>query len=112
MKIHAVMRMKFDSNKVIYTDFINNVLDGCRDDHDEMQLVYLSMNLPLCQLQKLTCLILVLICLEFIIRLIESACPSLFFPNPDPLLRTFFGAFSDIDVRLEAIIREEVPPLW
>ena len=49
---------------------------------------------------------------EFIIGLIESACPSLLLPNPDPLLCKTIVAFSDIDVRLESIIYEEGPPLW
>ena len=100
------MRMKVNSNKGICTDFSRNVLDGCRDDHDDLTLVYLAMNLPPCQLQELPCLSLVLPILEFIIGLIESACTSLLLPNPDPLLCKFFEAFSDIDVRLEFIICE------
>ena len=58
-----------------------NVLYGCRDDHDELPLGYPSMNLPPCQIQELPCLSLVLLCLEFIIGLIESACPSPSFPT-------------------------------
>ena len=50
---------------------------------------------------------LVLLRLEFIIGLIESACTSLLLPNPDPLLCKIFGSFSDIDVRIESIICEE-----
>ena len=67
------------------------------------------MNLLLCQLQKLPCLSLVLICLEFIIGLIESAYLSLLIPNPDLLLRKFSEAYSEIDVILEAIICDEGP---
>ena len=110
-KIQAVMRMKVDSNKGICPDFGRNVLHRCRDDHDELTLVDPSTNLPPCQLQELPCLSLVLLRLEFIIGLIESACPSLLLPNPDPLLCKNFEAFSDIDVRLESIIFEEGPPL-
>ena len=87
-------------------------MDGYRDDHDELPLVYPSMNLPLFQIQKLPCFSLFLICLEFIIVLIESACASFLLPNPDPLLYKIFEAFNDIDVRLESIICEEVPPFW
>ena len=87
-------------------------MDGCRDDHDELPLVYPSMNLLPCQLQELPCLILVLLRLEFIIGLVESDCPSLLLPNPDHLLYKVFDAFSDIDVRLESIICEEGPQLW
>ena len=112
MKHHAVMRMKVNSNKGIYPDFSRNILDGCRDDHDDLPLVYPSMNLPPCQLQELPCLSLVLLRLEFIIGLIESACTNLLLPNPDPLLCKIFEAFSEIDVRLESIICEEGPPLW
>ena len=55
---------------------------------------------------------LVLLRLEFIIGLIESACTGLLLTNPDPLLCSFFEAVSDIDVRLESIICEESPPHW
>ena len=85
-KRQAVMRMKVDSNKGIYTYFGRNVLDCCRYDHDDLPMVDPSMNLPPCQLQELPCLSLVLICLEFIICLIESACTSLLLTNLDPLL--------------------------
>ena len=104
--------MKVNINKVIRPDFSMNVLDGCRDDHGEMSLVYSSINLPPFQLQELTCLSLFLIHLEFIIGLVESACPSLLLPNPDPFICKKIEAFSDIDVRLESIICEEGPPLW
>ena len=79
--------MKDNSNKVICPDFSRNVLDGCINDNDELLLVFLAMNLSPCQLQELPCLSLVLLCLEFIIGLIESACPSLLLPNPDTLPR-------------------------
>ena len=69
-KRQAVMRMKVNSNKLICTDFGRNVLYGCRYDNDELTLVYMSMNLPPCQLQDIPCLSLVLLRLEFIIRLI------------------------------------------
>ena len=90
-KSHAVMRMKVNSNKVIYPDFIRNFLDGYRDDYGELPLVYPSVTLPLCQLQDLPCLRLVLIFLELIIGLIESACPILLLPNPDPPLCNLFS---------------------
>ena len=86
MKRHAVMRMKVDINKGICPYFIRNVLDACRYDYDEPSLVYPSMNILPCQLQELPCLRLVLIHLEYIIGLIESACPSLLLTNPDLLL--------------------------
>ena len=111
-KRHAVMRMNVNSNKGICPDFIRNVLYGCRDDHDELPLVYPSMNLPPCQIQELLCLRLVLLRLEFIICSIESACSSLLLSKPDPLLCKHFKALSNIDVRLESIICEEGPPLW
>ena len=112
MKLHAVMRMKVNSNKGICPDFSRNVLDVCRYDHDELQLVYLSMKLPPCQLQEMTCLSLVLLCLEFIIVLIEIDCPRFLFPNPYPLPWKISEAFSDINMRLQSIICEEGPPLW
>ena len=106
-KIQAVMRMKDDRNKGMCPEFGKNILDSCRDDHDDLPLVDLSMNLPLCQLQELPCLILVLICLEFIIRLIESAYTSLLLINFDPLICKKIEGISDIHVRLETIICEE-----
>ena len=104
--------MKVNSNKGICPYFSRNVLYGCRYDHDELPLGYPSTNLPPCQIQELPCFFLVLIRLEFIIGLIESACTSLLLPNPDPLLCKNVEAFSDIDVRLESIICEEGSPLW
>ena len=80
------MRMKVGSNKGICPDFGRDVLGGCRYDHDELSLVDPSMNLPTCQIQKMLCLSLVLLLLEFIIRLIVIACTSLLLTNPDPLL--------------------------
>ena len=77
--------MKVDSNKVICSDFCRNVLDVCRDDRDELPLVYLTMNLPSCHLQELPCISLMLICLEFIIHLIERDCTILLLHNLDPL---------------------------
>ena len=87
-------------------------MDGCRDDHEDTPLVYPSKNIPLCQLQELPCLSLVLLRLEFIIGLIESDCPSLLLPNPDLLLCIFFEAFSEIGTIIEYNICEEGPPLW
>ena len=97
-KIQSVMRMKVDRNKVICPEFGRNVLDSCIDYHDDLSLVDLSMNFPPCQLQELPCLILVLLRLEFIIRLIESACSSLLFTNLDTLLCKNFEGVSDIHV--------------
>ena len=84
-KSNAVMRMNVDSNKVICPDFSSNILYGCRDDHDELPLVYPALNLLPYQLQELPFWSLFLLRLEFIIGLIDIACLSLFFPNPDPL---------------------------
>ena len=80
-----VMRMKVDRNKGICTYFYRPVLDVSRYDHDDMPLGNPDMNLPLCHLQKLPKLSLVLLRLEFIIPFIESACPSLLLPNLDPI---------------------------
>ena len=99
-KIHVVMRIKVNSNKLIFPDFSRDVFDGCINYHDELPMVYHSINIPPWKLQELPCLSLVLICLEFIIGLIESAFPSLLLPKSDPLLRNFFEAFSEISVRL------------
>ena len=104
--------MKFNRNKGICPDLIRIVLDDCIYDYDDLPLFYLEMNLPPCQLQDLTCLSLFLLCLEFIIRLIESAFTSLLITNPDALLHKCFEAFNDIHVRIESIICEEGPPLW
>ena len=89
-KKQAATRMKVDSNKGICPNFGRNVLDGRENDHDDLPLVDPPMNLPPCQLQDLPCLSLVLIHLEFIIRLIESACTILLLTNLDPLLCNFF----------------------
>ena len=89
MKRHAATRIKVNSYKWIWPDFIRNVLDGCRDYHDDLPLVYQEVNLPLWQIQDLPCLILVMLLLEFNIGLIESACPSLLLSKPDPILRFF-----------------------
>ena len=61
IKREAVTRMKVDRNKGNFPDFGRNVVDGFIDDHDDLSLVDLSMNLPPCQLQELPCLSLVLI---------------------------------------------------
>ena len=60
-KRQAVMRMKFDSNKGICPDFGRNVSGGFRDDHDELPLVDIHMNIPPFQLQEMPCLSLVLL---------------------------------------------------
>ena len=86
-------------------------MDVCRDDNGELPMGDPSMNILMCHLQELPCLILVLLRLEFTIRLTKSACPSLLITNLDPILYNFFEAPSDIHVRLEAIICEECPPL-
>ena len=57
------------------------------------------------------CLSLVLICLEFIIHLIESACTRLLLTILEPLLCKYFEALCEINVRVEAIICEKLPPL-
>ena len=111
-KSHAVMRMKVNFDKGSCPNVSRNCLDGCRDDHNELPLVYPSMNIPPCQLQELPYLILVLILLEFIIGFIESACSSLLIPIPDTLLCICFEAFSDIDVIIEFIRCEEGTKLW
>ena len=85
-KIQAVMRMKVHSNKIICPDFGRGFLDVCRDDYDDLPLIDSSMNLTLCQILDLHCLCLVLLHLEFIVRLIESACTSFLLTNLDSLL--------------------------
>ena len=95
------MRVKVDSNKGIYPEFGRIVLDYCKDDHDEMPMVDLSMNLPPCQLQELPYLRLVLLCLAFIMCLVEIPCTSLFLTNIDPLRCKNFEGISD---KIEAII--------
>ena len=98
--------MKVDSNKGSCLDSGKNVLDGCRDDRDKLPLGDLAMNLLPHNLLDMPCLSLVPIFLEFIIHLIESACPSVLLPNLDPLLCKKIKALSDIHVRLEDIICE------
>ena len=63
------MRMNTNSNKGICPDFSKNVLVGFRDDHDDLPLVYLSMNLLPFQLQELPRLSHFLLHLECIIGL-------------------------------------------
>ena len=111
-KRKAVMRMKVYINKGICSKFVRNVLYGCRDDHDDLPLVDQSIKLPPWKLQKMPCLRLVLLCLEFIIYLIESTCTSLILINLDTLLWNVFESISEIHVKLEAIICEEWPPIW
>ena len=101
------MRMKVDSNKVICPDFGRNVLDLCRDYHDDLPLFDPFMNLLPRHLQELPCFSLVLLHLEFIIRLIEIVCTSLLFTNLDHLLCRKIDGISDIHVILESIICEE-----
>ena len=55
--------MKFNSNKVINEYFRRNVFDVYIDYHDELPLVYASMNILLFPLQDITCLSLVILCL-------------------------------------------------
>ena len=105
-KRQMVTRIKVERNKGICPEFGRNVLGGCRDNHDELPLVDPAMNLPLCQLQELTCLNLFLLRLEVVIRLIETACTSLLLPNLGPLLYKMFEGISDINVILESIICE------
>ena len=98
------MKMKVESNKGICPYLGSNVMDGCIDYHDDLTLVDPSMNLPPCQLQELPCLILVLIFLELIICLIESACTGLLLNNLDTLLCKKIEGISDIHVIIEAIV--------
>ena len=82
------------------------ILDGCKDDNDDLLLIDPTINLPKYQLQELSCLSLVLLRLEFITRFIESACTSLLFTKIYPLLCKCFEAFSETHMRLEYIICE------
>ena len=99
--------MKVDSNKGICQYFGRNVLYSCIDYHDDLKLVDTSMNFPLCQIQDLPCLSLVLLLLECIIHLIESACTGLLLTNLQSILCKKFKGISYIHVRLEAIMCEE-----
>ena len=85
-KRQVVMKMKVDSNKGICTDFGRNFLYGSKDDHDYLTLFYFPMNLLPFQLQELHCLSLVVLHLEFITRLIKSACTRPLLTKLDPLL--------------------------
>ena len=78
----TVVSMKVDRNKRICPDFGRNLVYGCNDDHNGLPLVVLSINFPLWNLHDMLCLL----CLLFIIRFIESACPSLLLPKLDPLV--------------------------
>ena len=79
-------RTKIDNNKGIFPYFGRNFWDDCGHDHDELPLVDLAMHLPPRHLQDITCQKCVLICLEFILCLIEIAFPRPLLPNLDPLL--------------------------
>ena len=78
--------MEVESNKGICPEFVRSVFDACKDDHDELPLVDLSMNLFPCQIQEMPCLSLGILRLEFITRLVESACTTLLLPNLGSLL--------------------------
>ena len=64
------MSMKVYISKVICTYLGRNVSYGCRDNHDELSLVYQAINIPLYHLYKNTFQFLVLLCLECIMHLI------------------------------------------
>ena len=57
------------------------ILDGCKDDNDDLLLIDPTINLPKYQLQELSCLSLVLLRLEFIRGLIEALVPASSFPT-------------------------------
>ena len=49
-------RMKVDSKKGIFPDFGRNILDGCIDEHVDLSLGYLAMNLAPLDIQEMPCL--------------------------------------------------------
>ena len=112
MKRHTVMRMKVNSSKGICTNFSRNVLDGCRNDHDDLPLVYPSMKIPPCQLQELPCLSLFLLLLEFIRGLIESGCTSLLLYNPDLLLYNFLRPSMTLTLDLNSSYVRKAHHFW
>ena len=75
-KIPTMMGMNIEINKGIYPDFARNVLDGCRDDHDDLSLVDLEMYLMMNHIQGLPSLNPVLICLDFSYDLLKVFVPS------------------------------------
>ena len=106
-----MIRIQVDNNKAICPDLGINVLDVCKEFHNDLPLDYPAMHLLTCHLQDLPCKTIVLLKLEFILHLIENDCPSLLLPNFDHLFYKTIEDFSDIQVILEAIVSEEYPPL-
>ena len=105
------MRIKVDINKGIFTDFGRNILNGCRDDYYDLSLADLSMHFLMFHIQKLTCHLLLLICLELIIFLIKSDCHRLIFTNLNPIACKNIEALGNINLRLEEFIWEGLPPI-
>ena len=68
------------------TSMKNGIHKGIYTDFDEMQLVDMSINIPPGHLQGLTCHLIVLLCMEFIIQLISITCPSILINNIDHIL--------------------------
>ena len=56
-----MMMRKVEINRVIYKDFGRNVLDVCRDNHNDLTMVDMNMKLPPLNIQDTPGMILVLI---------------------------------------------------
>ena len=101
--------IKVDSNKILRQDFFIHVLGAFVGGHGDLPLVDQSMQLFIFHIQDLPCHNFVLLWLECILCLIESACPILLINNLDTLLYKTFEAFRDIYVIIETVICEEQP---
>ena len=80
------------------------VLDGYRDNHDDMSLVDMAMNQPPQHQNNLPCYANIMICLELIILLIKSAFTNLLIINLTPIVRKIIDAFFEINMGIETVI--------
>ena len=81
-----MIRVDIVRNKGICTDFGRNILDGCRNDWDDMLLVDMAMNIPLRHLLELPFMNLALLHPKFITHYIDTSVPILILTNIDPLI--------------------------
>ena len=104
-KIRMVMIMNVGSNKGICIH-IEIIVFGCIYDHDQMTLVNLFMHIPPQHLHRIPSHTLVMVFLEYIVHLIKRAYHSLLLTKLYPLLGKNFKEFSEIYIRLQAILCE------
>ena len=106
-----MLGMKVDSLEGLLPDVLLQVVDGNRDDPNQLPLGDVARDVMTRQLKKPPCLHLVLDGLLLIVGLVGGTCATLFLCHMNKVLSKLLKRTGHIHMRLEPVKSQERPPV-